>query len=108
MSLTVRGDVMLCCATFDQKEFGLGSYLGADLEELQKRKNAHSFCGTCIKAGANSLYLYQPEMELNRIAERNVAKHFPHNRHRRDPLGPDTHLGKIARTVWRAARAPFQ
>ncbi len=76
MTLTPAGDVMLCCAVYDQSKYTLGAYLDTPLDELQEMKYRHRQCGTCMKHGLHTLFTYGSE-EFDRLALENVARHHP-------------------------------
>jgi MoaA/NifB/PqqE/SkfB family radical SAM enzyme len=76
MAITVTGDVMLCCTTYDQSKYSLGSYLDHSLEELQAMKNRHWLCGHCMENGIHVLSVYGAD-EFDNIALSHVAKHYP-------------------------------
>ncbi len=76
MAITANGEVMLCCTTFDQSKYKLGSYLDTPLDELQEMKYRHSLCGACMDNGLHVLFTYGAE-GLDEIALENVARHHP-------------------------------
>ncbi len=76
MTLTPKGDVMLCCTVYDQSKYTLGAYLDIPLDELQEMKYRHRQCGTCMKHGLHTLFTYASE-EFDRLALDNVARRHP-------------------------------
>lgn len=76
MALTAAGDVMLCCTTFDQGTYKLGTYLDTSLADLQDMKLASRHCGQCMSHGLHTLFTYGSE-EFDRLALDNVAAHYP-------------------------------
>lgn len=85
--LTSRGEAQLCCATYDQKRFGVGNYLDVPLDEIQKRRNEHAACSTCIKNGYNSFAVYQPRKKLDELAYDFVSQVNPSGVHPRAKKG---------------------
>ncbi len=77
VSITHEGKVMLCCSVFDQSRFQIGDYLELPLDEIQRRRMAHSYCAECSAAGVHALSSYLPGPEFDRIALANVHEHFP-------------------------------
>lgn len=53
MTLDFRGNVQLCCGTFDSRRFTLGPFLTTPFAELQARKYAHDMCGRCMRRGGH-------------------------------------------------------
>jgi len=76
MTLTVTGEVMLCCVVYDQSRYGIGSYLDVPLAELQRRKYAHQQCGTCMRNGLHTFFTYEAEA-LDKLAREHVRSHYP-------------------------------
>ncbi len=76
MAITVTGDVMLCCSTYDQDKYSLGPYLEHSLQELQDMKNRHWLCGPCMENGIHVLAVCGAE-ELDDIALNHVARYYP-------------------------------
>lgn len=76
MSLTFRGDVTLCCTVYDQNRYTIGNYLEHSFQELQRRKLAHSQCGSCASHGLHVYFTFGAK-EFDDIALRNIHKHYP-------------------------------
>ncbi len=76
MAITSEGDVMLCCAVYDQGKYTLGPFLDIPLEELQARKHRHDQCASCMKNGLHVLFTYGSD-QLDRLALENVARVHP-------------------------------
>lgn len=75
MVLNWRGDVLLCCAVYDEKQFKIGNYLEKDLETLQKARSEHKACPFCLKCGVANYFTYNiPDM--NTLAAENIRRHF--------------------------------
>ncbi|MDC0196087.1 radical SAM protein [Gammaproteobacteria bacterium] len=76
MAITSSGEVMLCCATYDQSQYSLGKYLDLPLNELQEMKYQHNACSQCMTHGVNVLYTYNSH-EFDDLGLDNITKHFP-------------------------------
>jgi MoaA/NifB/PqqE/SkfB family radical SAM enzyme len=73
ITMDFQGNVQLCCAVYDARKFTLGNYLEHSLEEIQKRKYAHSMCEGCMARGAH-VYVTYGAHELEQVAAKNLAK----------------------------------
>jgi MoaA/NifB/PqqE/SkfB family radical SAM enzyme len=69
--LVVSGQVMLCCASSLRPSNVIGNYLDVSLDEIQRRRRAHSLCSDCMKLGLPSYFTGRPE--FNRIADEGIA-----------------------------------
>ena len=76
MAITAGGEVTLCCASFDQSKFTIGSYLDTPIDDLQEMKYRHKMCGACMNNGLHVLFTYNCEA-FDDIALANVARHYP-------------------------------
>lgn len=76
MALTFEANMMLCCTVFDQRRFVLAPFLTTPIEELQRLRNSHPFCGVCQSKGLHVLFTYGTE-ELDTISVENVPRHYP-------------------------------
>jgi hypothetical protein len=76
MTLNFKGEVMLCCAVYDQNKYKLANFLDKPLDELQAMKYCHRMCESCIKHGLHQLGTYGAE-ELDKVALENVARQYP-------------------------------
>ena len=76
MAISANGVVTLCCASFDQSKFKLGSYIDTPINELQEMKYRHNMCNACMHNGLHVLFTYNSE-EFDDLALRNVIRHYP-------------------------------
>jgi MoaA/NifB/PqqE/SkfB family radical SAM enzyme len=72
VSMDFRGEVQLCCGTFDSARFSVGNFLELPLNEIQARREAHPMCRRCMEAGAH-LYLTYRTPGLERLVLETVA-----------------------------------
>ena len=72
MTLDCRGDVRLCCATYDSDQFTLGNYLTRSLEDFQNAKYRDDTCTRCMKHGVHIYYTYAAS-EFDAIARSHAA-----------------------------------
>lgn len=77
MSITVDGNVTLCCNVFDQSKYSLCSYLDHTLDEIQAMKHRHWQCQPCMEHGLHKLYEYTDAEALDHLALKTIASHFP-------------------------------
>lgn len=68
------GTVALCCGTYDAEFTVAGSFLEVTKDELQKAKDEHPFCGTCMKEGLHVTLKYGGVEEWNEIAARRMGR----------------------------------
>lgn len=74
VAITVEGNAMLCCSTYDLQKNKIGPYLDMTLDALQAARNAHALCTTCTKHGAHALGAYHPADKLDEIAFKTVEE----------------------------------
>jgi MoaA/NifB/PqqE/SkfB family radical SAM enzyme len=74
--LTHTGDVMLCCATYDTKQFSIGNYLDTSGEDIQQKREAHAYCGECAEQGGHVYFNYDAP-EFDDAAKARVQAHYP-------------------------------
>lgn len=68
--LNLRGDVMLCCALFDETSAKVGNILELDWPRLQALRYGHPICSRCTRAGAHVLYTHYQDQALRTAMER--------------------------------------
>lgn len=69
LAITHTGDVLLCCATYDERRFGVGNFLEASSEALQQRREKHEYCAQCVEQGGHVYFNYDaPEFDGAAIA----------------------------------------
>lgn len=71
VTIDYEGNVMLCCGVYDREKYGFGSYLDIPIENLQKKRNSHPMCDTCMEQGMHVYGTYGTG-ELDAIAVENV------------------------------------
>jgi MoaA/NifB/PqqE/SkfB family radical SAM enzyme len=59
-TINFDGSVPLCCATFEQAQIIAKDFLSVPHAELQARKYAHDFCGTCMSRNLDMMYTAVP------------------------------------------------
>jgi MoaA/NifB/PqqE/SkfB family radical SAM enzyme len=59
-TINFDGSVPLCCATFEQAQIIAQDFLAVPQVELQARKYAHDFCGTCMSRNLDMMYTAVP------------------------------------------------
>lgn len=69
MTLNHLGQVQLCCAVFDPDKFTLCDYLTTPIEEIQRRRFAHDYCGTCASHGAHAYAQAYTHRDQSHLAE---------------------------------------
>ena len=71
--LNWRGEVMLCCALYDERGAGIGSVLDLDWKQIQRIRYAHQCCKKCMHYGIHVLYVHyfipQLRTAMERLAE---------------------------------------
>jgi hypothetical protein len=77
LAINCEGHVTLCCTVFDPVKYGIGSYLDLPLSEIQLLKSKHEACGSCMKNGIHTLFMYEAAKEFDEIAVANVERHYP-------------------------------
>jgi len=64
ISIDCKGNVQLCCNTYDTARFTLGSYLELPITQIQQMKYAHDTCSKCIGHGLHVYHTYAaPEFD---------------------------------------------
>ncbi|MDD2844998.1 MAG: hypothetical protein PHT57_08595 [Rhodoferax sp.] len=65
LTLDAEGNVILCCAVFDQRKHSIGNYLNFPIEVIQNKKNTEpqctSICNTCMSKGLH-IYYQSPQL----------------------------------------------
>jgi MoaA/NifB/PqqE/SkfB family radical SAM enzyme len=70
-----RGEVVLCCSVFEAKDHIIARYLETPVAEIQKRKQQHPTCTTCMSLGLHVYSVYGvPEM-AQLAAQRTLAEY---------------------------------
>jgi MoaA/NifB/PqqE/SkfB family radical SAM enzyme len=72
ITMDYKGDVQLCCATYDARKFTVGNYLTSSLDEIQKVKIKHNMCGRCAAKGGH-VYVTYGAPEFEEIAAKNIG-----------------------------------
>jgi MoaA/NifB/PqqE/SkfB family radical SAM enzyme len=76
MALNHKGEVLLCCATYDAKRFSVGTFVDAPIETIQQHRETHNYCGECTAQGGHVYFNYDaPEFDGAAIAR--VRKRYP-------------------------------
>ena len=55
LTMDCRGNVQLCCAVYDQKQFTVANYLEMPLPDVEKKIKNHGYCSKCMQKG---LHMY--------------------------------------------------
>lgn len=58
ITLNWKGEGILCCAVYDEKRFGVGSFLEMPLEEMMERRRKYSICSGCLRKGISNYLTY--------------------------------------------------
>ena len=77
ISITVTGDALLCCGTFDPIKYGAGSFVDQSFKETQAKRRANSLCGDCVKTGAKALATYEAGPALDKLALDTIKERRP-------------------------------
>ena len=56
LTIDIRGDLYLCCASSGSPKNRLGSYLEMSIAEIREKQRRHNLCGPCMKQGLPALY----------------------------------------------------
>ena len=108
ISLDSRGRVQLCCGVFDSGRFSIGSYLALPLDEIQRLREAHEMCRSCLRHGGH-VYLVQGAPELDELALASIAPEDVDSLGLRQQLAwkrMKERLGKLYRRYLSGAIAP--
>jgi hypothetical protein len=77
--LDVNGDVILCCAVFEQSKYKIGNFLERPLEDIIRDKhqleNCKALCEVCTQKGLH-VYATYDSPEFDQAAINNVSKHY--------------------------------
>ncbi|MEW5789216.1 MAG: radical SAM protein [Pseudomonadota bacterium] len=57
--LNCRGEVLQCCATFDESRFTLGRFLDRPLVDIQAARRQADVCQACVRHGVSNYYQYR-------------------------------------------------
>jgi len=63
VAIDVRGNVTICCAASMDRSNTVGNFLETPLAEIQRLRNQHSLCGSCMELGVPDYLKSQPEFE---------------------------------------------
>lgn len=78
LTIDVKGDIYLCCASSARPSNRLGSFLELSFDEIRKKQYSHRLCGPCIKQGLPVLYGHgDPEFEELGRETRNIRQNRP-------------------------------
>ncbi len=77
LTMDCRGNVQLCCAVYDQKQFTVANYLEMPLPDIEEKIKTHEYCTKCMD---NGLHMYASwhnfpslAVEYEKIASKQVA-----------------------------------
>jgi MoaA/NifB/PqqE/SkfB family radical SAM enzyme len=71
ISIDSQGNVQLCCGVFDNRQFTLGNYLTVPLTEIQRIRESHPMCSSCMAHGAH-IYLTYGLHDLSELAMEHI------------------------------------
>lgn len=71
ISLDYQGRVQLCCGIFDAAKFTLGNYLDMPLDDIQRLRQEHGMCISCMRSGGH-VYVTQDVPEFDELALANI------------------------------------
>jgi hypothetical protein len=66
---------MLCCAVYDPSQYAIGNYLELPLDQIQRGRNAHAQCGSCMDRGLH-VYVTYGAPEFDAIAREQVQQYY--------------------------------
>jgi hypothetical protein len=75
MTIDCKGNVVLCCALFDSKKYGVGNFLTTPLSELQRHKHEQDICRKCTARGLHVYSVYGAR-EFDAMALRHVGNYY--------------------------------
>lgn len=78
LTIDVRGDLYLCCASSGAPKNKLGSYLKMGIDEIREKQQTHSLCGPCMELGLPTLYGHSDE-QFDQIGESELKKYQARN-----------------------------
>jgi MoaA/NifB/PqqE/SkfB family radical SAM enzyme len=67
-TINYDGSVPLCCATYEDAQIVARDFLEVPHDEIQKRKYAHEFCGTCMTRNLDMMYTAVPSPKMEAAA----------------------------------------
>lgn len=74
VTLNWKGDALLCCAVYDDREYFVGNYLECSIADMQAIRRQHAMCSPCLRHGVSNYVLYNvPDME--RLVAENIRQH---------------------------------
>lgn len=88
LTIDVRGDLYLCCASSGAPKNKLGSYLKMGIDEIREKQRTHNLCGPCMELGLPTLYGHSDE-RFDAIGESELKKYQAENP--QDENGPTHH-----------------
>ncbi|MBO6783703.1 MAG: radical SAM protein [Alphaproteobacteria bacterium] len=68
LTIDIRGDLYLCCASSGSPKNRLGSYLDMGIAEIREKQRSHNLCGPCMAQGLPALYGHS-DPEFDEIGE---------------------------------------
>ena len=63
VAIDVNGNVAICCAASMDRSNSVGNFLTTPLAEIQRLRNSHALCGSCMELGIPDYLKSQPEFE---------------------------------------------
>lgn len=64
MTLNWKGDVLQCCAIYNEREYTVGNYMELRLADIQIQRKKSTVCPSCVRYGASNYFLYNiPDIE---------------------------------------------
>lgn len=73
MTLNWKGDVLQCCAVYNEREYTVVNYMELCLADIQILRKKSAVCPTCVRYGASNYFLYNiPNIE--HLAVKNIKK----------------------------------
>ncbi|MEY3880545.1 MAG: hypothetical protein RIQ94_1341 [Pseudomonadota bacterium] len=77
--IDVEGDVVLCCAVYEQSKYKIGNFLERPLaaitEDKHQLEQCKNMCSACTKKGIHVYFTYDSP-EFDRVAAQNVLQHY--------------------------------
>jgi MoaA/NifB/PqqE/SkfB family radical SAM enzyme len=75
LTIDVKGDLTLCCATYDATRNRLGYFLDMSVEEVAQAKKRHALCSQCVEHGLHLHYRYDHHTALQSIYDGLAQQH---------------------------------
>lgn len=72
LTIDIRGDLYLCCASSGSPKNRLGSYLDMGIAEIREKQHHHALCGPCMEQGLPALYGHS-DPRFDEIGENAIA-----------------------------------